>query len=290
VWDFFTFSVLGVAIALMLAFLVARETHRLWTWRRGAKAPLMATFKEKGAARPRLSCLGWIMLCMLAGVLSVGTAAVAPFLWRTAPSEDGERCDNCPPKEDPGEQPNKGDNGGEDGAGGDERKEKVEDVIEEIKENLEPSGAQALDLLTTLLTALFLLMMALLIFYRPVRRLLMVRHFKRPFWTVSATTRIEHGWNLVEIAMGDAGLLARPGEAAISLARRAGPTMQRLAPGRAEVHGMVDAAAIRDRVVYGLGVGPNDVGIMDRVARWAFDTVWDRLGDKGQIKAMYRGL
>jgi len=63
-----------------------------------------------------------------------------------------------------------------------------------------------------------------------------------------------------------------------------------VASGDREIKGLHDAALIRDRVAYGLGVGPDDVALMDRVSRWAFDTVWERLGDRGQLKALYRGL
>jgi hypothetical protein len=43
-------------------------------------------------------------------------------------------------------------------------------------------------------------------------------------------------------------------------------------------------------VRFGLGVSPKDVEVIERFARWAYDTVWERLGDGGQVRGMYRGI
>ena len=45
-----------------------------------------------------------------------------------------------------------------------------------------------------------------------------------------------------------------------------------------------------DRVRFGLGVQPGDEETIVRFARWACDTVWERLDDKAQVRAMYRRL
>ncbi len=288
IWDGFTFAVLGAGIVMLLAFLITRESHRLHLWRRSPRGMLRGSLKETGAARPRLSCLGWVLMVMLGIGLSVGTAAIAPYLWRTGPGNrdsdnqyDGDQHDG---QQDP-KDGKQGKVGKKKGA-----QQKVEDVGQEVVENLQPMTQQGLDLLGTLLILLILLLLAMLVFYRPVKRLLTVRHLRQPFWTVPATRRIEHGWRMVEIAVGDAGVPPRPGEPAVSLARRASPALEKLRAGNVEVHGLEEAALVRDRVAYGLGVGPEDVALMQRVADWAYDTVWDRLGDRGQIKAMYRGI
>jgi hypothetical protein len=39
-----------------------------------------------------------------------------------------------------------------------------------------------------------------------------------------------------------------------------------------------------------LGIGPQGVVLMQRVARWAYRIVWDRQTDWAQIKAMDRSL
>ncbi|MCB9779106.1 MAG: hypothetical protein H6742_11130 [Alphaproteobacteria bacterium] len=298
VWDGFTLAVLAVGIALFLAYLVTREGHRLALWRRGPKAPLMGSVEEKGDARPRLSFFGWALLGVLAIMLTTGTAVTAPYLWRTGPGQTDDDDDpGVPgedPGEDPGEQPQEGDKG--------EKKQHVNERLkkrwqeatgdggEEAREQMSPQVSQALDLLTTLITALVLFLLAMLVFWRPIRRLLIARHFERPFRDLPPTTRVRNGWRLVEIALGDAGVEPRPNEPAASLCRRAVPTLQRMAAGTVEVHGMAEAAEIRDRVEYGLGVHPDDVALMERTARWAYHTVWDRMGEWEKIKKLYRGI
>jgi len=297
VWDVFTFGVLALGITLLLAFLVSRESHRLHLWRRAPNAQLQGSVVEKGAARPRLSCLGWVMLLFLAFSLSVGTALLAPYLWRTAPAEEGEPSGGEPHEGDEQREPrDPGEGDGQQPEQQDGRQasktleEGIENAKQQIQEELPQQPQQGLDLLATLLTMLILAILGLLIFWRPVKRLLTVRHLRDPLWKTAATGRIEHGWRLVEIALADAGVRARPGEPAVSLLKRAGPTLEQVASGHREIKGLQEAALIRDRVAYGLGVGPDDVALMDRVSRWAFDTVWERLGDKGQFKALYRGL
>lgn len=299
VWDVFTFGVLGVGVMLMLAFLVSRETHRLHLWRRAPDAQLRGSVKEKGAARPRLSCFGWVLLCFLAMGLSVGTAVLAPYLWRTGPAEEGDGNGGTGEGEGEGQEQGEGDEPREPREGeGQQGKRKPAETLEEgmqnakeeLEETLPQNPEQGLDLLATLLTMLVLMLLGLLIFWRPVKRLLLVRHCRDPLWSTSPTGRIEQGWRLVEIALADAGVRARPGEPAVSLLRRARPVLDEVASGHREIHGLAEAAEIRDRVAYGLGVGAEDVALMERVSHWAYDTVWDRLGDKGQLKAMYRGL
>lgn len=299
VWDGFTITVLGVGVLLFLAYLVAREGHRLALWRRGPKAPLMGSVEETGAARPRLSCLGWGLVGMLALMLTIGSAIMAPYLWRTGPGEaDGDdpvtqddTGHRQPPPKD-GKQ-DQGKKGQADKQPSDMQKRWEQasgDAMKEAREELRPQVSQGLDLLSTLLTALTLFLLGLLAFYRPVRRIVLARHYERPLIHISPTKRIRNGWRLVEIALGDAGVEPRPNEPAATLLQRALPTLQKLSPARVEVHGLAEAAEIRDRVEYGLGVHPQDVALMERTARWAYHTVWDRLGEWTRIKKLYRGI
>ncbi len=305
VWDVFTLSVLAAAVLLFLVYLVSRESHRLSLWRRGPRAPLMGSVAESGAARPRLSCMGWAAVVVLALLLTVGTALLAPYLWRTGPGGDSGG-DGDPVADDGGSggagQPQPGDHAGEGrpdpGEPGDHAnpglkkrwQEAAGDKLQEAGEALRPEVSQALDLLSTLLIALVLFALALLSFWRPVRRLILARHFERPFLPLSPTARIRNGWRLVEIAIGDAGVEPRENEPAASLVRRARPALDRISAGGVEVHGLAEAAEIRDRVEYGLGVHADDVALMERTARWTYHTVWDRLGEWVKIKRMYRAI
>jgi len=290
IWDGFTFSVLGLSIAMLLIFLVTRETHRLHHWRHDPAAPLRGSVKESGAARPRLSLLGWVMLGFLAMGLAVGTAALGPYLWRTE-AGDSDGSDNNPGEpQDTGGPPQEPQDGPSEPAPGDQSRQQADSVSEQVQQDMAQRMERSISLLSTLLMLLVLFLTALLVFWRPARRLLLVRHCRRPLWATPATERIEAGWRLVELAAADAGVEPRPNEPAERLYLRARPVLEAISGSPREVHGLLEAARIRDRVAYGLGVRPGEVVLMEQVAAWAYDTVWERLGDKGQLKALYRRL
>ncbi|MES2638873.1 MAG: hypothetical protein V4850_05305 [Myxococcota bacterium] len=285
-WDIVSVAILGVTVALLLLYLVSRETHRLALWRRGPTAPLAPSLKEKGASRPRLTFFSMVVLMGMAGVLTIATAIVSPYLWRTGDEGDregqgeGEGETEEPREYEPAEAPSEpSDN---------EFLRKLGEGMKEMAEQVVEAGSRSAGSICTLLTLLLLGFLGFLIAYRPLKRLFLIRHLKDPLWDVPATTRIEHGWRLVEIAMGDAGVYPRPGEDAAGLARRAGPILQRLS--LVEVHGLEDAAEVADRVRFGLGVGPEDLEVMQRFSGWAMDTVWERLGDREQVRCLYREL
>lgn len=272
VWDVVALAMFVPSVGLFLLFLVTRETHRLATWRRGPMAPLRPTMEERGVSRPRLTLLGFIALGLLTIFVSGASALIAPFLWRTGPEEGsggggGEpQGEYQPPPDMPNIDPR---------------------VMEMIQKMLE-AAQQAAGSVCTMLAIGLLALLGALIAYRPLKRLLVVKHLKDPYWTVSPTQRIEQGWRLVEIALGDAGVFPVPGEDAASLARRAAPVLARLSP--VEVHGFDDVAEVADRVRFGLGVSPGDVETVERFSRWVMDTVWERLDDKTQVAAMYRAI
>lgn len=281
IWDPVSFVFLGGSVLLTLVYLVTRETHRLQLWRRGPTAPLAPTLKEQGAARPRLTVFGCGALFVLAAGLTVATAIVAPYFWRTGPGDDGDDGGG-EPTEQPAEEPY------EPTEGESELMRRIGEAIEQIAQSAQQAGEQAGSALCTMLTIALLGLLGILIAWRPLRRLTLIRHLKDPLWQVPATQRIEHGWHLVEIALGDAGVHPHPGEDARGLARRARPVLEKLSP--VEVHGLEDAAEVADRVRFGLGVHPADLDVMQRFSAWAMDTVWERLDDLQQLRCMYRGL
>lgn len=301
VWNVFTFGVLALGIVLLLANLLSREGHRLHLWRRGALAPLEGSVAESGDARPKLSWLGWLGVGALAFALSLGTAAVGPYLWRTAPDDgegavevesqgDGQQQAQTDPQQGQQQSPKKGGKGGKKGKPQKQRgPQPGEDdnfevgAREAARAEEEGQGGVVLDPVMLLILAL----LGLLFGWRPCRRLWLVERLRRPPTATTTTARIEGGWRLIQLAMEDAGVALRPGEPAVALAARAEPALDRFS--RVDVHGLAEAAEIRDRVAYGLGVEPGDVARMDEVAAMAYDTIWDRLGDKEQIRALYRG-
>lgn len=273
VWDALSLGVFGTTVILTLIYLITRETHRLALWKRGPTAPLQPTVKETGANRPRITPLGLVTIAALTVAVTLMTALVSPYLWRTG--EDGSE-----PPEQPTEQP----------AEPPDPPEESEwmRVLEELGEKVVEAAKQAGGSICSLLALAVLAVLGMLIAGPPLRRLFVVRHLQNPFWRVTNTTRIEMGWQLVEIALADAGVDVRSGEDAAGLARRAQPTLTQLSA--VDVHGLEDAAEVIDRVRFGLGVGPKDVATMQRFSRWTYDTVWERLTDLQQVKCMYRTL
>ncbi len=277
VWDVASLGVFGTTVILTLVYLVTRETHRLALWKRGPTAPLQPTLQEAGATRPRITPFGFAAIGGLTLVVALTTAIISPYLWRTGPQDgngDGQQQQDPPPDEGQGEDAEPSEDG------------PMMKAIKEMGEKMVQAAKEAGGSVCSLLALAILAVLGMLVAGPPLRRLFVVRHLQDPFWTVPATTRIEMGWQLVEIAMADAGVPVRHGEDAAGLARRARPTLQELSP--VQVHGLEDAAEVIDRVRFGLGVGPKDVATMERFARWTYDTVWERLSDAQQVRCMYR--
>lgn len=270
VWDPTSLALLGGVLLLYFLYLAANEGHRLTMWRQGPKATLPSQVADAGDARTSTGASGMALLVLFTLLVGGGTALIAPWLWRTGPSEGGSGGQEAPPDTTP--PPNLG------------WLEKVGEALRKVMEAVqEASGA-----LCNALAVFLLLALLVLAFWRPLKRLALLRHLREPWWEVAPTRRIEQAWRVVEIALADVGVPALSGEDAAGLARRARPALDALSP--VPVHGLEEAAAIADRVRFGLGVGPDDVETITRFARWVLDTVWERMDDRDQVRAMYRRL
>lgn len=300
IWDLVSLLMFVPSVGLFLLYLVTRETHRLATWKRGPTAPLTPKMEERGVSRPRLTIGGLVALLALAVAVAGATALVAPYLWRTgAPDEHGPETTAATgegERQPTQQELNKSDRAGKQGDpnernGKPNEGEPESETSERVKEMMKKMGEaakEAAGTLCSLITVAILALIGALLAYRPLKRLFVIRHLRDPLWDVAPSTRIDQCWRLVEIALGDAGVHVRPGEDAAGLARRAAPVLKALSP--VEVHGFDDVAEVADRVRFGLGVGPDDVAVIERFSRWVLDTVWERLDDKAQIVAMYRGV
>lgn len=290
VWDLVTLAMFVPSVCLFMLYLVTRETHRLAMWKRGPTSPLMPSVQERGVSRPRITLLGLLALGGLAIAVAGTSAVIAPFLWRTHVPDDCEDGSGICTDGGQGEnQAAAGDRKGSPGDGsGEQEGNGIPKEMQEMMEKMGEAAKEAGGTLCSVLSVAILAAIGALLAYRPVKRLLVVRHLRDPLWRVPPTHRIEQCWRLVEIALGDAGVEPIPGEDAAGLARRAGPVLSKLSP--VEVHGLDDVAEVADRVRFGLGVGPDDVAVMERFSKWVLDTVWERLDDKAQMGAMYRGI
>lgn len=295
IWDISTFGVLVVGIVLLLAYLLAREGYRLALWRHGPTAPLPGGGHERTAGRPRLTLLGWIILCGLAFGVAVGAAVLSPYLWRTHEDEDGQASQQADPtQQDEGQpsQPQDGSDRPRQGGEGRSRPSRRKvgpgegGRMVEVREDARPDQRGGGGVTIDPLVFLGLLLAGVVLGGLPVRRLIVVQRLKHPGPDASATAQIEGWWRLVEIGLLDAGAELRPGESPQRLLSRALPALRSWHP--LDVEGLAEAAEIRDRVAYGLGVDPRDLPRMEQVAVTCFETIWDRIGDRGQIRALYR--
>jgi hypothetical protein len=159
---------------------------------------------------------------------------------------------------------------------------------EEIQRNLQPLRSSGVDPLATLITLLALAALGLLLGGPPARRLLWERRLRAPPWRVPPARRVQELWARVAMMLGDLGVPAREGEPAEAHVARARAALGALPSTDAEIAGLAEAAAIADRVRFGLGMAPGDVAAMERAACWAADTAWERLGERAQLRALYR--
>lgn len=289
VWDLVSFGVFVPSVGLFLLYLVTRETHRLATWKRGPSAPLRPTVEERGVSRPRVTFAGLLLLAAMGFGLAAVTAVVAPYLWRTGPPDDhGPKTTQQDSNRSDRQQKaqSQDDRNGKPGPPKEPRE--LPDGAKEALQKMADAGKKAAGTVCSVLSIALMLGLGALLTYRPLKRLIVLRHLRDPLWDVAPSTRIDQCWRLVEIAMADAGVTPRAGEDAASLARRAVPALQKLSP--VPVHGFEEVAEVADRVRFGLGVGPADVEVIERFARWVIDTVWERLDDRQQVVAMYRSL
>jgi hypothetical protein len=276
IWDVVTVPILGLGVALTLVFLAARETHRLHRWRTSPKASEpTATAASRGAriarANPGLGGVGALLL--LGFFLTLTSALIAPYLWRTGPGDRDGDGGGGDPVEQNGDQ------------GGDREPSESEWGDPEWGEKAKRAVQQAAQSLFMLLLMLLLALLGLLVFGPPLRRLLLLQYLRRPFWPVPPTRRVAQHWRVVEIALGDIGLLRQPGDSATSLARRATSTVEFVDP-----EALFRCATVADRVAYGLGVAPEDTMLARRTAEMTFETVWDELTESQKFRAMYRWL
>lgn len=276
VWSVLTGPILLLGVVTVLAYLGTRELHRLHHWRFAPKGPDLPEGAASTVGLRSAGCGGIVILLLLAVPLTLGTALLSPYLWRSHETEgDGSSQSGTPdPQNDPSEGPSDP-QGGEGRDGG-------EVPAEQQASQAAQEAVRAL--ITSILIAIFALL-ALLVFGPPLRRMLLLEYLRRPFWPVPPTRRVAQHWRLVEIALADGGIDRSPGDSAATLARRGVEALDLLDP-----ESLLRAAEVADRVGYGVGVAPDDVMVARRAAEMTYQSVWDDLTEAARWKAMYRLL
>jgi hypothetical protein len=130
---------------------------------------------------------------------------------------------------------------------------------------LAPAGPSLLYWGAVLVAAMFLVQLVALAL-RPVRRLLVLRHLREPFWHETVDQRVSNAWQLVLVGLRDAGWRASHTESARELARRA------------DIAGALRCATILERARHGIRIDREDLADMISAAELGYRDARMRTG------------
>ena len=276
IWSVGAAAILFLTIALLLVYLVQRERHRLHRWRHAPRALLAGSVEEKGAARPRLTMVGWMTLVAGGLMLTAGTLFIAPYLFRTGPVEGeqheggGESQETEPGGAD--ESDGQGSGEGSGGGGG-----QAERAAQSLAQTICP-----------MLFVLALLAGLAAVIWRPVRRLVVIEYLRTPPFRVSPTTRIAMGWRLIGIGLGDLGIELDACVDASELVDRHAAKLGGIDPEL--LTRLREAARVRDRIAYGLGLAPGDEASFARAAERVFVLASNRVAPMKEAQNVFRDV
>lgn len=282
IWDLFSLPVLLVGAGFLVVYLAARERHRIQLWRFARGGPELPRAELEVRKGGGLGCGQIFAILGLTIVLAGGAALIAPFLWRSAPADDGEDTTIEQPAEAPPPEPSSGCN--QDSSGGEEPQEGDGEGDTMSQEEVVEAVRQAGISFATLILVLLLSLIGLFLFLPPMRRALLLRHLRTPLWPVPPTRQVLQAWRVVEIALADIDIHRRPGDSAAALARRA---MDALPPD-VDHADLLHCAEVTDRVLFGLGVESDDPERARRTAEMTYQAVWELLSEAKRLRAVYR--
>jgi hypothetical protein len=220
VWTPQTVAILAGFVITLMVYLAAKQTMRVELWQALSGATERRISRRTTlAAVPRKNLLPLLGLALaLTGVVAV----LAPYLWRTGPGKDGGGGG------EPSDNPD-GDGPRIDG-----------DALARTLQQMAQASLAALEHLWPLLL--------LFVFYRPLKRFLLLRHLRKPFVPTPPSERIDNLWEYVRIAAEDAGVVTLPADSVEELVAR----IRENRPAAASLDGPLDrAAAIYTTTRYG---------------------------------------
>lgn len=298
IWSIPTFVILATSILLCLAYLVAQQSYALARWRAEGSGPDRRETRHSGKPRVRLSITGWIVMILLSGALTLIVAGVAPYMWRSAPDEDGHPTEGggdgtADGSGGGGGQGSEGSGGGSGGggSGGGEDGEGEGGGASFDGEGLgEKAKSAASSLLYMLMLLLFMLLLAVIsaILSRPMRRAILLHHWQDPLWGVPPSQQIVHLWQRATVALQDLGFEVEGWEAPAAAARRANLELAGRLGG--PVPELDTAAEVVRRAAYGFGVGDADVAQMRAAVGCVVETAEDRRGIDEWLRGQFRRI
>lgn len=243
VWQPLTAALLFTAVALVFFFFAGQEHYHLKVWQaHGANASANVTQHKGGGAR--LTPKGTIALLLMAALVCGAVAVISPYLWRTR-VEPGR--DHRDPQEEPERRPERDRERRDPGGDFD-----WDQLAQQARRAAREAEREAKDILP--FVPLFLL-------NRPLRRLILLRHLRRPLFPVSPTQRALNLWRYVLIALGDARAMPRRGESLEALIERIERERKR------PVEGLREAADLHQRIRFGLGIPEGSMATFEAHAR-----------------------
>jgi len=111
---------------------------------------------------------------------------------------------------------------------------------------------------------------------RPLRRMITLRHLRRPFWSETVDQRISNFWQLALVGLRDAGWRTASSEQPCEFARRVG------------IDGVDRCATILERTRHGVGIAADDLATMETSAETAYDSGRCHLGPVARALAWLR--
>jgi hypothetical protein len=111
-----------------------------------------------------------------------------------------------------------------------------------------------------------LIFQLVLLALRPLRRLVILRHLRDPFWAETVDQRVSNAWQLALIGLRDAGWRPDSSEAPRELAARVG------------VDGVERCAVVLERARHGLGIDADDLSEIRTSSLVAYHSARGKLG------------
>lgn len=284
IWDPFTMVCLAGTVFFMLVFLATRNSLGLTAWqevsRRGARLGSAEPAAGVAVARPGRGSIA-VLLAFTMVVLGA-TAAISPYLFRTAEDpdakngskteqRDGTQGDGHGNGQGQGQGEGNGQGKPDPGAAGDSAREALE------------LGARVL---MWLLIAAFILLILLLVLLPPIRRTMLLRHLEKPLWPVAPTPRVMNLWRRACAALASAGVEPDQGETPSAFARRAASAVQSTLG--CDVQSLVAAAAIVEKIDYaGRGLGAEDASAMRAAVMPVVHEIEPRVAFRQRVRILW---
>jgi hypothetical protein len=240
-----------------LFYLASKQALRVELWQSlsGAAARRVSK-KAEVTAVPRKNLLP---ILVVAALLFLSTAVLAPFLWRTG---KGEHESTKPESEHVDEKPS--------------RRPKLDP--EALAEQLQKLARAAKNTLVNLWPLLFLF-----ILYSPAKRAFLTSHLLAPIFPAPPSERIDNLWEYIRIAAEDGGVVPTPSDSVEQL-------LTRIQKAKKDSPALADAAQIYIRTRYGFTVGRGDAVTMRKKTIDAARELRKGVGPFTRIRNLWRPL